>query len=208
MLVLEPSVCVLSPPAVSCSLLSLWSERSARLDAVRWPPVQPRGLCHTTTRLPSHTHTHTCSMAHLDANTKHHILLEYSPHGRDRSFAALALRHQIAGGARTVQRWYSRWDGKPQSLQEGERSGRPRVLSKREVTRHVTAPIRIRNSNRAARPVRYPKLLPQVQAATGKELSLRTLQRYGHEEAGGRQTRGKKRTAQESEPTQTCSTGV
>lgn len=176
--------------------------------SVRWPPAQPRGLCHTTTRLPSHTHTHTCSMAHLDANTKHHILLEYSPHGRDRSFAALALRHQIAGGARTVQRWYSRWDGTPQSLEEGERSGRPRVLSKREVTRHVTAPIRIRNSNRAARPVRYPKLLPQVQAATGKELSLRTLQRYGHEEAGGRQTRGKKRTAQEREPTQTCSTGV
>jgi hypothetical protein len=149
---------------------------------------------------------HTCSMPHLDANTKHHILLEYSPHARDKSFAALALRHHVAGGARTVQRWHSRWDGTPQPLEERERSGRPRVLSKTEVTRHMTAPIR--NSNRAARPVRYPKLLQQVQAATDKQLSLRTLQRYGHEEAGGRQTRGKKRTAQESKSTQTNSTGV
>lgn len=197
-------LCVSSPGLPWVVLCSLCGANALHV----WT-LGPLAASAATRALPHHHSpalTHTCSMAHLDANTKHHILLEYSPHGRDRSFAALALRHQIAGGARTVQRWHSRWDGTPQSLEEGERSGRPRVLSKREVTRHVTAPIR--NSNRAARPVRYPKLLPQVQAATGKELSLRTLQRYGHEEAGGRQTRGKKRTAQEREPTQTCSTGV
>jgi hypothetical protein len=66
---------------------------------------------------------------------------------------------------------------------------------------HVAAPIR--NSNRASRVVHYSKLLSQVQRATGKQLSLTTLKRYGHDEAGGRQTRGKKRTADESEHTDT-----
>jgi hypothetical protein len=100
-----------------------------------------------------------------------------------------------------VRHWHDRWDGTPQSLQRRAGSGRPRVLSRVQVTRHVAAPIR--NSNRAARVVRYGRLLPQVQAATGTNVSLRTLQRYGHNEAGGRQTRGKKRTVDECQCTHT-----
>lgn len=136
-------------------------------------------------------------MQHLSAEAKHHILLEYAPSEATHTFAALAERHAIAGGKRTVQRWHQRWDGTPASLQRKPGTGRARALSAAQVRRHIAAPIR--NSNRAARAVRYTKLLPQVQAATGAQLSLRTLQRYGKEEAGGRLTSGKKRTAEESE---------
>jgi hypothetical protein len=136
-------------------------------------------------------------MPHFNATTKHHILLEYAPHERDHSFAALAARHSIAGGKRTVLRWWARWDGTSASLEEGMRTGRPRVLSAAQVRRHIAAPIR--NANRAARPVRYTQLLPQVQAATGTQMAISTLKNYGKQELGAAHTRGKKRTAGESE---------
>jgi len=134
-------------------------------------------------------------MKQLSADTKHHILLEYRPRSPTHSFSALAAAHGVKGGKQTLLKWYQRWDGTARSLQHKPVPGRGRVLSRVEVSRHVAAPIR--NSNRACRQVRYTKLLPQVQAATGKDVSLRTLQRYGHDEAGGRQTRGKKRTVEE-----------
>jgi hypothetical protein len=46
--------------------------------------------------------------------------------------------------------------------------------------------------------VHYTTLLPAVRAKTGKELSLRTLRRYGKEQLGAKQKRSKKRTADES----------
>jgi hypothetical protein len=45
--------------------------------------------------------------------------------------------------------------------------------------------------------VHYTTLLPAVRAKTGKELSLRTLRRYGKEQLA-KQKRSKKRTADES----------
>lgn len=136
-------------------------------------------------------------MTHLTAEAKHHILLEYTPHDSSRSFAALAARHHIQGGRDVVRRWLHRWDGTPASLKEDSRSGRPRKLSTAQVSRHVRAPILA--ANRAHRAIHYPDLLPQVQAATGEAVSLRTLQRYGKEEYGAKQKHGVKRTADESE---------
>jgi hypothetical protein len=134
-------------------------------------------------------------MPHLSAEAKHHILLEYSPRERGRGFKALAVRHSIKGGAALVAAWHHRWNGTPQSLEEEARSGRPRILSRAQVHRHVAAPIR--NANRAARAVSYTALLPQVQAATDSNLSLRTLQRYGDEELQATAKHGKKRTSDE-----------
>jgi hypothetical protein len=141
-------------------------------------------------------------MPHLSAQTKHHILLEYAPHDTSRSFAALAARHAVAGSSGTVARWHQRWNGTPSSLEEKARTGRPRALSKAEVSRHVRAPILA--ANRAHRAIHYTELLPRVQAATGKQPSLRSLQRYGKEELGGRDKQSKKRTADESECNNTC----
>jgi hypothetical protein len=135
-------------------------------------------------------------MPHLSAETKHHILLDYSPQDSTRSFTALARRHAVKGGARVLRLWHSRWDGTPASLQERSRPGRPRVLSRAQVARHIATPIR--HANRAHRAIHYTDLLPRVRAAATPRVSLRTVQRYGEQELGARQQRGIKRTAEES----------
>jgi transposase len=132
---------------------------------------------------------------------QHSILLEYSPRSTTHSFAALAERHGVPGGKRTVQRWDQRWDGTARSLEHKAGAGRPRALSKQEVQQHVRAPIL--RANRAHKPMHYSKLLPEVQRKTGKELSIQTLRRYGKEELNAKQRRSKKRTAEESERTHT-----
>lgn len=141
-------------------------------------------------------------MKQLSGETKHAILLEYQPHSPTHGFAALAARHSIAGGRKTVERWYSSWNGTPASLKHKSGAGRPRVLSKAEVSRHVRAPILA--ANRAHRAVHYTDLLKSAQQKTGKEVSLRSVQRYGKEELGARDKHSKKRTAQESQCVRTC----
>lgn len=136
-------------------------------------------------------------MKQLNAEAKHHILLEYAPHDATRSFTALARRHGVTGGARLLRLWYSRWDGSPAPLQHRHGAGRPRTFSRQQVQQHIRTPIL--RSNRTARTVKYTELLPRVQQNSGTQISLRTLQRYGKEELGARCTRGKKRTAEERE---------
>ena len=101
-----------------------------------------------------------------------------------------------------MRNWLRRWDGSAASLEAQPRTGRPRVLSRAEVSRHVRAPILA--ANRAHRAISYTDLLPRVQAATGKQLALRTLQDYGRQELGAKQKRGVKRTADEREYTAAC----
>jgi hypothetical protein len=95
-----------------------------------------------------------------------------------------------------IRLWHRRWDGTPASLQEQQRSGRPRTLSRAQVQRHIATPIRA--ANRAHRAIHYSDLLPRVLAATGTSVSLRTVQHYGEQELGAKQQRGIKRTAEES----------
>jgi transposase len=128
---------------------------------------------------------------------KHTILLHYQVGVRGAGFDALARRFAVRGGGETIRYWYSKWDGTSQSLKDEKRTGRPRVLSSREVQQHVHAPIL--RANRSHRTIHYTKLLPSVQEKTGKNVSLSTLRRYGKEELGAKQKRGKKRTADESE---------
>ena len=66
----------------------------------------------------------------------------------------------------------------------------------------VRAPILA--ANRAHRAIHYTVLLPRVQAATGKQISIRTLRDYSKQELGGKQKRSKKRTAEECECSSTC----
>jgi len=128
---------------------------------------------------------------------KHTILTYYRASDRAASFRALARRFAVKGGASTIQQWHVQWDGTTQSLETKHRSGRPRVLSSREVQQHVRAPIL--RANRAHKAVHYPELLQSVRTKTGKQIALRTLQDYGKKELGVKQRRGKKRTADERE---------
>ncbi|MDR3390352.1 MAG: hypothetical protein P4L77_01340, partial [Sulfuriferula sp.] len=140
------------------------------------------------------------------AEAKHHILLEYAPHDDNRSFAALARRHAVKGGREVVREWHRRWDGSAASLERKAGTGKARVLSRAEVSRHVRAPILA--ANRAHRAIHYTDVLPRIRAATGKQISLRSVQRYGKEELGARQRRGQKRTADESKSTAASKRGT
>jgi transposase len=96
---------------------------------------------------------------------KHSILTHYRAGVRGAGFDALARRFAVAGGGSLIRAWHQRWDGTPASLQEQPRSGRPRILSTAEVSRHVRAPILA--ANRAHRAVHYTTLQPAVQAKAG-----------------------------------------
>lgn len=141
-------------------------------------------------------------MKSLSADIKHHILLEYSPHSHTHNFAALAAKHGVAGGGEVVRRWHAQWDGTPQSLERKPVAGRPRILSRAQVTRHIRVPILA--ANRAHRAVHYTQLLPRVRQSTGKQVTLRTIQRYGKEQLGAKDKQTTKRTADESKSTHTC----
>jgi hypothetical protein len=136
-------------------------------------------------------------MPHLSAEAKHHILLEYAACDTTRSFGALARRHAVKGGAQVIRAWHRCWDGTPASLERKQGTGRARTLSTAVVQRHIRTPIL--RANRAHRAIHYSSLAAQLRAATGSSVSDRSVRRYGKEEVGARQTRGKKRTAEERE---------
>jgi transposase len=118
-------------------------------------------------------------MRHFSADRKHSILCECVRYSRTHGFAALARRHSVPGGEDTVAAWYRRWDGTPVSLEEKQGRGRPRLLTSAEVSRHVRP--RILAANRNNRAINYTQMLPAVRRATGKSISIRTLQHYGKE---------------------------
>ena len=141
-------------------------------------------------------------MPHLTAQQKHDILVHIRhTQGVQRPEDVAAL-HGVRVGRTTIWDWQQRWDGTARSLQRKAVKGRPRVLSRTQVSRHVRAPILA--ANRAHRSVRYTKLLSSVRQKTGTEVSIQTLRRYGKEEARGHMKRGMKRSAEESECTRTC----
>ncbi len=119
---------------------------------------------------------------YFTADQKQLILEQYSPRDRIHSFSALAQQFRVAGGKGTVQRWYKHWNGTVESLQHRKRSGRPSVLKKEERRRHVLQPIQRRN--RSHHPILYPELLSRVVTNSGRQLSLRTLRRYGKKDEG------------------------
>jgi len=145
-------------------------------------------------------------MSHLSPDAKHHILLEYSPHDRTRGFTAIAHRHEIKGGRQTLHNWYQRWDGTAASLLEEKKTGRPRILSRAEVSRHIRAPILA--ANRSHHAIHYTDILPSLQAKTHTDVSIQTIRRYGKEELGVKQRHTRKRTADESKCTHTYRRGI
>jgi len=101
------------------------------------------------------------SMKQFTPEQKHEILIEYSPRSTTHNFAALAHRHAVAGGGRTIRNWFARWDGSVASLQHAKGAGRPRSLTAEEVQRHIIAPIR--RKNRTHQPILYSELQPAVE---------------------------------------------
>ena len=105
-------------------------------------------------------------MKQFTPEQKHSILLEYTPYSRHHSFSSLAVRHSVPGGKQTVHNWYQRWDGTIESLQRKPVSGRPRILTPAEVTRHVRLPIQ--RANRSFTRIHYPQIHRLAMERTGK----------------------------------------
>lgn len=126
---------------------------------------------------------------------KHFILSQYQPNSRSHGFNALSRFPGVGVSATTIENWYSSWDGTPQSLERKAGSGRPRVLTRAETAHQILS--RVRAANRRHEAVHYTSIKPSIEAATGKSISLRTIQRYGREDAGIRDHRTKKRTVAE-----------
>ena len=80
-------------------------------------------------------------MPHFSPEAKHAILLEYSPHDHTHSFAALAARHNVKGGAVVVRKWYARWNHTVSSLKRQRGSGRKRIFTLLDINRHIRAPV-------------------------------------------------------------------
>lgn len=134
-------------------------------------------------------------MKHPTPEQKHSILTHWSARRTGETLNQILALHDVTASRQAVVQWQRQWDGTVVSLQQKQKTGRPHKLSKAQISRHIAAPIR--NANRASRPITYPKLLLQVQAATDTEISLRTIQRYGKEELGVKSKKGVKRTSDE-----------
>lgn len=163
--------------------------------------MKARFLCEPN-RLPVPAHfilppTAHQAMVTFSAQQKQDILRHYQAGVRGAGADALAARFSVPGGGNTVRYWLRSWDGTAQSLQHKPRSGRPRILSSRQVQQYVRAPILAANRSRKA--VSYTRLLPTVRQKTGKRLSIQTLRRYGKQELGVKKRRTKKRTEKECE---------
>src|SRR4051794_25352342 len=105
------------------------------------------------------------------------ILTQYSTRRPTPSFHSLADEYKVAGGHKTISRWHAQWNGTIASLLPKKRSSRPRILNKSEVTRYVRQSIQ--RKNRSHQAVHYTELLPRVVQNSGREVSVRTLRRYG-----------------------------
>lgn len=139
-------------------------------------------------------------MSHLTPQQKHDILRLYLSSDTRYNMTTLSQQYNIKGGRMTISRWLQQWDGSPESLERREGSGRPTILTPKEVKDNIQLPIR--NKNRSFKPVHYPQLHATILQKTEKQVSLRTVQRYGKEQLGVKQIRTKKRTAQERKQTQ------
>lgn len=139
-------------------------------------------------------HTHSL-MRQLTPEQKHDLLSCIQSKRDDETVEQIIARHDLPIKRETIWHWQQRWNGTSQSLHHRSGAGRPRVLSKAQVSRHVRP--RIVAANRRAEAVHYTQLLPAVQAATGTNVSLSTLRRYGKNDLHASQKHTKKRTAAE-----------
>jgi transposase len=118
-------------------------------------------------------------MTHFTPEVKHSILLEYCAGDNNHGFEALARRHAVRGGRRVVKRWFDRWDGTPQSLQEGDRTGRPRIVNADKAGAIIKQSVG--RANRKHMAIDYVKVADDIRTKTDADVSVRSVRRWGRE---------------------------
>ena len=122
---------------------------------------------------------------------KQKVVDYYDEHQPNISFRQLARLFNIQGGHKTVLRWYNQRN----SLENKSRSGRPCILNEDEMNEYIYE--KIKEKNQSGSSIHYPELLPAILHETGKNVSLRTIQRSGYERLGIKMKTTSKRTQQE-----------
>jgi hypothetical protein len=77
-------------------------------------------------------------MKQLTPEQKHSILTHYTSPNNNQTLNEILSLHDIQASRRSVEKWRKIWDGTISSLQHKPATGRPRVLSKAQVRRHIT----------------------------------------------------------------------
>ena len=113
------------------------------------------------------------------AYLKHDVLREYVPGDHRHTFEKLARRHNIKGGKALAQKWYNQWNGTVASLERRPGSGRRALSAPQLVERLILKPIR--RANRSDVAIEYPELKEAVEEKIGHPISIRTIQRQGHD---------------------------
>lgn len=132
---------------------------------------------------------------HHSIQLKHRVCSYYKEHLPDCSFRSVSRLFGLHASGRVLSRWYHQWDGTANSLKEKVGRGRHSILNRAEINRHIT--FTIRRHNRISRPVSYRHIHCETKAKTCKEMSLRTIQRYGKEKYAIKYKTTKKRTLHE-----------
>jgi plasmid stabilization system protein ParE len=101
---------------------------------------------------------HSLAMNSYPPRFKQLAVLAYDPHDAQHSYAAVARRFHVRGGASAISRWHKRYDGTLKSLADRPRSGRPRILSVAQVKTSIIDAVR--SYRRKHRCVSYATLLP------------------------------------------------
>lgn len=115
------------------------------------------------------------------ADTKHHILRQYKRDVRGCGFRALALKHGVPNGARTLEYWYSKWDGTPASLEKQTTSHKRRRLDPQQVQQNIRG--YVETMNKQGDQVIYADVKEHVEEETAQPIAYSTLTRYGYNEA-------------------------
>lgn len=137
----------------------------------------------------------------FSAELKQHILTQYTAHSIDNSYRALSRRYGLASDGRTIKRWMKQWDGTAASLNDGHRSGRPRLLTDIEVHNNIHQPVVA--ANRRHECIDYSSLHRRLTHTIHKRVSLRTVQRYGRQRSGVRGKRARRLSSHERTHTHT-----
>jgi hypothetical protein len=140
-------------------------------------------------------------MKQLTAQQKHDILIHCEHRQQGESEVDIAALHGATVTRETIWKWRQRWNHTPHSLEHKGGAGRPRILTREEVSRHVRAPILAANRSHTA--VSSTKILPLVRQKTRKKIALRTLQQVGKEQLQAKSRTTRKRTKEEGQCTHT-----
>jgi hypothetical protein len=108
------------------------------------------------------------------------VLMEFVSQSPQPSKRLFARKKQLPSGACSLCRWLSAWDGTEESLEPKRRGHRTALLTKEEKQTLVGGFVRQRNVRKRA--VKYSAVRNHVEEVTGKNISIQTIQRYGHAE--------------------------